>query len=106
MKYFLKERQELNYNERYLIITFLYRCGLSKKEIIEVLKLILTPKKLYHSTGVIIGNYKPSSLQKSKVEYQTEDIIENDYYISCSQVKNYGLCNLLCDLNDVLYYFS
>lgn len=106
MKYFLKENQELDYNERYLIITFLYRCGLSKKEIIEVLKLILTPKKLYHCTGVILGNYRPSSLQKSRIEYQTDDIIENDYYISCSQVKNYGMCNVLCKIKDVLYYFS
>ena len=106
MKYFLQENQKLNYNERYLIITFLYRCGLSKKEIIEVLKLILTPKKLYHCTGVIINNYRPSSREKSRIEYQPDDIIENDYYISCFQVKNYGLCNLLCEIKDVLYYFS
>ena len=106
MKYFLKQKQKLNYNERYLIITFLYRCGLSKKEIIEVLKLILTPDRLYHTCGVIFNKYRPTSRQKSRVEYQTDDIIENDYYISCSQVKNYVMCNALCKIKDVLYYFS
>jgi len=106
MKYFLKEKQKLNYNERYLIITFLYRCGLSKKEIIEVLKLILTPDKLYHCCGVITNNYRSTSRQKSRIEYQPDDIIENDYYISCSQIKNYGMCNVLCKIKDVLYYFS
>ena len=106
MKYFLKEKQKLNYNERYLIITFLYRCGLSKKEIIEVLKLILTSDRLHHCCGVIFNNYRPSARQKSRIEYQINDIIENDYYISCSQVKNYGLCNPLCKIKDILYYFS
>ena len=106
MKYFLKQKQKLNYNERYLIASFLYRCGLSKKEIIEVLKLILTPNKLYHCCGVIINGYRPSSRQKSKIEYQITNIIENDYYISCFQIKNYGLCNILCEIKDVLYYFS
>lgn len=106
MKYFLREDQKLNYTERYLIITFLYRCGLTESEIKEVLKIILTPDRLYHCCGVIKNGYTPSALQKARVETQITNIIDNDYHISCTQVKGYGYCNKLCDLNDVLYYFS
>jgi len=106
MKYFLRENQKLDYTERYLIITFLYRCGLNESEIKEVLRIILSPDRLYHCCGIIKDGYIPSSLQKARVETQITNIIDNDYHISCTQVKNYGYCNKLCDLSDILYYFS
>lgn len=106
MKYFLKENQKLDYTERYLIVTFLYRCGLTEKEIKEVLKIILTSDRLYHCCGLIKDKYVPSVRQKFRVETQITNIIECDYYISCSQVRNHGFCNKLCDLGDILYYFS
>jgi len=106
IKQFLKENLKLNYTERYFLITFLYRCGLNEKEIKEVLKLVLDKEKLYHCCGVIKDGFRPSGIQRSRIETQIPDIIENDYYISCQQVSNYGLCNPLCKLKDVLYYFS
>lgn len=106
MRHLLKENQKLNYNERFMLITFLYRCGLSENEIKEILKMVLTPDRLYHCCGVIKDGFRPSSLQKSRVETQIENIIENDYYISCKQVKNYGSCHPLCDIKDVLFHFS
>lgn len=106
IKRFMKPNQPLDYHERYILITYLYRCGLSKNEIIEVLKIILTSDRLYHCCGVIKNGYTPTGMEKSRIETQIEDIIENDYYLSCSQIKNYGLCVATCLLKDVLYYVS
>jgi len=105
MKYFLRLNQRLNYTERYLLITFLYRCGLSKNEIIEVLRLVLTADRFYHCCGKIKDNYKPSGRERGRVETQIKDIIDNDYYISCSQVKDFGYCHKDCNFGSVLEFF-
>lgn len=105
MKYFLRLNQKLDYTERYLLITFLYRCGLSKKEIIEVLRLVLTPDRFFHCCGEIKNEYKPNSIERSRVETQIEDIIDNDYYISCSQVRDFGFCHKNCSFSSVLEFF-
>lgn len=103
-KLLLKD-QDLGYNERYLLITFLYRCGLPKPEIIEVLKLTLSAKKLFHVCGVIKDGYIPSPIERSRVETQIQNIISNDYYISCEQLIDADLCSKICMTKDPLHYF-
>lgn len=106
IKQFMRINSKLNYTERYLLITFLYRCGLTENEIKEVLKIVLSADRLFHCCGIIKNGFTPSSLQRSRVETQIPDIIDNDYYISCMQIRNYGFCSPICKLKDVLYYFT
>lgn len=102
----LIENSRHNYTERFLLITFLYRCGLSEEEVKEVLKLILTPDRLYHCCGILKNGYKPQGKQKGSIEYQVKNIITNDYLVSCKQMKAYDMCNPFCRFKDVLYHFS
>lgn len=106
MKRFLvKKNQNLSYPERFVFITFLYRIGLSRNEIVNVLRLVLSPKKLYHCSGESKNNYRPCGIERSRVENQITYIIDNDYFISCSRIREYGLCHPLCTLKDVLCYY-
>jgi hypothetical protein len=106
IKRFLKENSDWNYHERYFLILFLYRSGLSASEIKEVLKVILNAKRLYHCCGVIKNGYRPTSKEKARRETQVENIVENDYYLTCGQIMFYGFCNPLCTIHDVLYHIS
>jgi hypothetical protein len=44
----LLDKKTSNYKERYLIILYFKECGYTKKEIYEILKQYLTPKKFHH----------------------------------------------------------